>query len=101
MSGTDPDIAPCPGLTEAQKKFVAEVRADLKKKGRNLDGEMVGRPVFSRNGKAAGVCTAVSRCQLEGCRGLRLHVRWNKGRGTRPCTRGCTYDETLKAWRIE
>lgn len=30
------------------------------------------------------------RCQMEGCTGMRIHVRWPDGSSTYPCSKGCT-----------
>lgn len=38
-------------------------------------------------GKTTGTTT---RCQLEGCRGTRVWVRWEDGRLSKPCDRGLT-----------
>lgn len=48
--------------------------------------------VWDRTGKIRGVTTGGARhCQLEGCSGLRICVRWPKGNNTWPCSRGLTY----------
>jgi len=61
-----------------------------------------GVKVFTRRGgkpKMTGALTgAHHRCQMEGCLGYRLTVRWPDGHHTRPCTKGMTY--SLKGWRI-
>lgn len=53
------------------------------------DGIRKGRVVEKLKGEVIGR----SDCRLEGCRGLRLHVRWPKVEGQRvkvtyPCTKG-------------
>lgn len=63
----------------------------------------VGTKVKSRDGKMTGELTGRSRCcNLEGCRGLRLGVRWGKKSGkpriTFPCTAGMDFDG--KKWKI-
>jgi len=56
-------------------------------------------PVKSRTGKLTGKLTGGSRhCALEGCRGLRLGVRWSGGSLTWPCTKGMDFDG--KRWKI-
>lgn len=48
-----------------------------------------GIVVISRDGKEKGVTTGGERrCQLEGCGGRRIAVRWPKGNLTMPCTKG-------------
>lgn len=52
---------------------------------------MLNTKVHSRDGTKVGVVRGRGyRCQLEGCRGLRLPVRWPDGRMTFPCTKGMT-----------
>ena len=38
------------------------------------------------------------RCQMEGCTGMRIHVKWPDGKSTYPCSKGCEVvdAETLK-----
>jgi len=44
-------------------------------------------PVFSRDLSERGVRTGGYRhCQMEGCRGLRIGIRWPDGRISWPCT---------------
>lgn len=87
------------GDNEIETYLVAEGvdRSDLVGVIRNLMAEKTGvrRPVvvFGRKGtaseKVAGVLTGNSRrCNLEGCNGLRLSVRWPDGHHTFPCTKG-------------
>uniref|UniRef100_A0A6H1ZUX7 Uncharacterized protein n=1 Tax=viral metagenome TaxID=1070528 RepID=A0A6H1ZUX7_9ZZZZ len=57
--------------------------------------------VLTRDGKTRGLCTGAQyRCQLAGCTGLRIVVRWPDARCTRPCSKGLTWDKRHKAWRI-
>lgn len=45
--------------------------------------------VYSADGSAKGVAKAGGyRCQMEGCTGKRLAVKWPDGTVTRPCTKG-------------
>ena len=47
--------------------------------------------VYSRNGKRKGKPTGSMRpCNLEGCRGVRIGVRWSGGQWTFPCSDGLT-----------
>jgi hypothetical protein len=45
--------------------------------------------VYARDGKRCGkVCWYARPCQLAGCNGVRLMVRWKDGKVTYPCTKG-------------
>ncbi len=45
--------------------------------------------IVNRTGTKAGVVVGGGDpCQLEGCNGVRLSVRWQDGKLTRPCTKG-------------
>lgn len=58
-----------------------------------------GEKVVSRGGKHIGYTTgAVRRCALEGCNGLRIVVRWNKGNITYPCSAGM--ERRKNVWHI-
>ncbi|MEW5936010.1 MAG: hypothetical protein AB1816_20705 [Bacillota bacterium] len=47
------------------------------------------RVVRSRDGGLEGAVTGRTwRCRLEGCRGVRVEVRWPDGTVTRPCSAG-------------
>lgn len=52
--------------------------------------EYEGMRIYPRGRKSPpGVATgSVRRCQLEGCPGLRVMVRWPGGKVTWPCTKG-------------
>ena len=59
-----------------------------------------GTKVISRTGEK-GLLTGSQRlCQMEGCRGKRLYVRWKDGRITMPCTKGMEFDNSTDTWRI-
>lgn len=47
--------------------------------------------MLSRDGKKVGVIKNLrSRpCRLEGCTGMRIHVKWPDGKSTYPCSTGC------------
>ena len=48
-----------------------------------------GTVVHSRDKKSKGKLTGGSRvCQMEGCLGRALAVRWDDGKLTYPCTKG-------------
>lgn len=55
--------------------------------------DYVGKKLYGRKGtssaRIAGTITNTSMCRLEGCRGLRLHVRWPDGHRTYVCTKDC------------
>lgn len=59
----------------------------------------IGQRCWNREGTEAGTITATSICQLGGCGGTRLHVKWPDGRRTRPCAKGCVQDSNGD-WRI-
>ena len=45
--------------------------------------------VFSASGTEQGIAKSSGyRCQMEGCTGKRLAVKWPDGKMTRPCTKG-------------
>jgi hypothetical protein len=45
--------------------------------------------IISRDGKMTGTPTGAScRCNMEGCRGTRISIKWPNGKNTRPCTKG-------------
>ena len=47
--------------------------------------------VLNRDSSQAGVVIGGGEdCNLEGCGGVKLSVRWPDGRLTRPCTKGMT-----------
>ena len=57
--------------------------------------------VLSRNGKLVGQTTGKSHpCTLEGCRGLRIMVKWPGGKTTRPCSNGMDFSADGKTARI-
>jgi hypothetical protein len=50
-----------------------------------------GTVVYSRDGELRGMASGSEhRCQLEGCGGVRVSVRWEDGRRTFPCSKGLT-----------
>lgn len=59
-----------------------------------------GELVYSRSGDQLGKTTGGTRsCRLEGCRGIRIGVRWPDGSLTWPCTDGMG-NTADGAWRI-
>jgi hypothetical protein len=51
--------------------------------------------VFDRDMRECGVATGGSkRCQMEGCNGLRVCVRWENGKKTWPCSKGLHFYNT-------
>lgn len=56
--------------------------------------------MLSRDGTERGeIRNLRSRpCRLEGCTGVRIHVRWPDGKSTYPCSKGCRLvdPETLR-----
>jgi hypothetical protein len=58
-----------------------------------------GEKVLSRDKKHIGFTTgAVRHCALEGCRGLRIVVKWQDGKITYPCSAGM--DRKDNVWQI-
>lgn len=48
--------------------------------------------VLSRDGRLTGKTTGGQRqCQMEGCTGSRIGVRWKDGTLTYPCTHGMVF----------
>jgi len=61
--------------------------------------QVKGDKVVSRDGKLTGTATGETRqCQLEGCRGRQIAVRWEDGSLTYPCTKVMSY--AYGTWRI-
>lgn len=59
-----------------------------------------GTQVVGRESDDIGVLTGGSyHCQMSGCCGLRLIVRWRDGQRTAPCTKGMLFDGVV--WHIE
>jgi hypothetical protein len=57
--------------------------------------------VFDRTGRKRGRTTGSSyTCQLSGCTGLRIVVRWSDGKITRPCSKGMLWNNKHNAWKI-
>lgn len=57
--------------------------------------------VLSSDGKERGKTTGGTRsCQLEGCTGIRIHVRWAGGQYTWPCSKGMK-EIDQDTWQIE
>jgi hypothetical protein len=64
-----------------------------------------GVKVYGRRGTdfedVFGLTTgAVRECQLSGCRGVRVGVRWPDGKLTYPCSKGLTIDAATNSYRI-
>jgi hypothetical protein len=48
-----------------------------------------GTSVLSRDGKEQGEMSgSTHRCQMEGCLGVRVSVKWSNGQYTYPCSKG-------------
>jgi hypothetical protein len=57
--------------------------------------------VISKNGKEKGTTTGGSRmCQLSGCGGLCIGVRWSDGKLTWPCSKGMSTTESPDSMKI-
>jgi hypothetical protein len=58
-----------------------------------------GTTIYSRDGKLKGITTGGQRmCQLHGCTGMRIAVRWSDGKLTYPCSKGIVAKR--KRWQI-
>ena len=58
-----------------------------------------GAKVYGRDGKELGFATGSTHaCQMAGCRGRRVSVKWSDNKYTFPCSGGLLFDG--KAWRI-
>jgi len=54
-----------------------------------LAENFIGKHIWCREGKDKGIITNCSSpCRLEGCNGIRLHVKWENGKRTYPCSMG-------------
>lgn len=59
------------------------------------------QPVWSRGRKEKGAATGNwHHCQLEGCNGMRIAVRWPNGRLTFPCTKGMTFNREDDSYEL-
>lgn len=60
-----------------------------------------GWTVLNRDETKIGLTTGTTkRCTLEGCRGLRVAVRWPDGKLTWPCSRGLILTKTFGQYKI-
>ena len=65
-----------------------------------------GEAVIGRYGTVRGrVCGPPTPCDLEGCTGVRVPVRWQDGKLTWPCSKGLTVvedpeDPSKEVWKI-
>ena len=55
----------------------------------SADWPVFGRGKIRPSGRTTG---ATYRCQMDGCTGRRIVVRWRGGRITRPCFKGMYFD---------
>lgn len=66
-----------------------------------MDKLQRGTQVLNRDKTRKGTLTGGNRmCQMAGCRGLSLGVRWENGKLTWPCTKGMNFNETTNTWEI-
>ena len=66
-----------------------------------MDGLKSGQDVKARERDDTGKTTGSAHsCQLEGCRGLRISVKWEDGKHTFPCSRGMAFDDATETWQI-
>lgn len=50
---------------------------------------IVGEKLYARDGHSCGTIISTRRCDLGGCGGTRVCVRWKDGKHTWPCLKGC------------
>jgi len=50
--------------------------------------QLMGKRVYSRDGKQWGTVIGSRPCTLEGCGGMRLCVRWKDNKKSWPCLKG-------------
>lgn len=84
------------------KVSLKEARAMLEemKHPKAPDG-LKGSRVYCRDGKHMGIATgSVRRCQLAGCGGVRVMVRWPGGSVTWPCMKGMKPGPHGRSFRI-
>jgi len=57
--------------------------------------------ILSSDGKLIGEIKNLNSrpCPMEGCTGVRMHVKWPVGNSTYPCTKGCTQIGS-RLWKI-
>lgn len=53
-----------------------------------------------RSGAPGKTLGSVRRCQLEGCSGVRVTVRWSDGTITYPCSKGLEWNDAEGCWII-
>ena len=90
-------------MTRSQAMAIVNKLADagIPMRERDDDELAAGLTVLSEDGKEKGITTGRNHdCRMEGCNGLRLVVKWEDGTRTFPCTKGMTYNENKKTWRI-
>ena len=58
--------------------------------------------MLSRDGKEEGEIINLQAypCQMMGCTGMRISVRWPVGKRTFPCSKGCT-QVNAHTWQID
>jgi len=58
-----------------------------------------GEKVLSRDEKLVGVTTgSTHHCQMDGCIGHRISVKWEDGKTTFPCSKGMIREDHV--WKI-
>ena len=57
--------------------------------------------IISRDGKHHGRFTGGQcRCQMEGCTGRKIAVRWNDGKLTFPCSKGMQWNNKKMIFKM-
>lgn len=59
------------------------------------------KEVLSRDGTEVGEVRGRRRCQMEGCTGIRIRVKWADGKVTFPCSKGMKVrNKRKRVWQI-
>lgn len=56
--------------------------------------------LLCREGKRTGEVRGTRRCQMEGCTGVRLIVRWPEGHRTHVCTKATKPTARSSTWQL-
>ena len=84
-----------------QKAFLDAIGFNVDKSRSRPDESLAkGLKVITALGEVGTTSGNYHDCTMEGCRGVRLSVKWPDGKRTFPCTKGMGYDEDKKEWRM-
>lgn len=78
--------------------YLTTIRFEKRAVLRILDKlEHLPQPIYirDRNDSITGVVRNLNagRCRMEGCTGVRMYVIWEDGKSSRPCSKGCSWDD--------